>query len=109
MASLRDLQTASGELREELLANERATDVMVEGLARGVPVDQMLDRVDSERIRPQLTGSLQNFERLRRRARIRMVAVALEQGLTVEDIQQRWAITRSLAVRNIREARGLDG
>ena len=38
-----------------------------------------------------------------------MIALALEQDMSVEDIQKRWAITRSLAVRNIREARDLDG
>ncbi len=109
VGALRELQQVSADLRDELRANEKATDVMVEGLVQGVPLEQLLDTVNSERMRPQLTGSLQSFERQRRVARLRMIALALEQGMSVEDIQRRWAITRSLAVRNIREARGLDG
>jgi hypothetical protein len=108
VAALRDAQAASDDLRRELHANEQATDVLIEGLAQGVPLEQLLDAINSERMRPQLTASLQGYERKRRAARLRMIALALEQDMSVEDIQQRWAITRSLAVRNIREARGLD-
>lgn len=109
VAALRDAQRASDELRRELHANEQATDVLIEGLVQGLPLEQLLDTINSERIRPQLTASLQGYERKRRAARLRVIALALEQDMSVEDIQQRWAITRSLAVRNIREARDLDG
>ena len=105
--ALREVQRASDDLRRELHANERATDVPIEGLDHGVPLEQLLDMINSERMRPQLTASLQGYERKRRAARLRVIALALEQGLSVEDIQKRWAITRSLAVRNIREARDL--
>ncbi len=107
VASLRELRASSVELRRELHDNERAMQMMMDGLVAGVPLGDLLDAVNSERIRPQLTGSLQCFERRRREARLRMIAVGLEQGMSVEDIQKRWAITRSLAVRNIREAKGL--
>ncbi len=106
--ALREIQRASDGLRRELHANEQATDVLIDGLVHDVPLEQLLDAINSERMRPQLTASLQGYERKRRAARLRMIALALEQGLSVEDIQRRWAITRSLAVRNIREARDLD-
>ncbi len=109
VAALREAQRASDELRCELHANQQATDVLIEGLEQGLPLEQLLDTINSERMRPRLTASLQDYERKRRAARLRIIALALEQDMTVEDIQKRWAITRSLAVRNIREARDLDG
>ena len=38
------------------------------------------------------------------RERFRLVAIAMQQGMSVEEIEDRWAITRSLAIRNLRQA-----
>jgi hypothetical protein len=51
-----------------------------------------------------VTDALTRFERIRHRGRLRLVAIAREQGMSVEEIQDRWAITRSLAIRNLRQA-----
>jgi hypothetical protein len=104
---LQELQAASAELRRCLEENEAATAVLVEGLADGEPLTTIFERIRSSEMRPLVTDALTRFERIRHRGRLRLVAVATQQGMSVEEIQKRWAITRSLAIRNLREAERL--
>jgi len=104
---LRELQAASAELRRCLEENEAATAALLEGLADGQPLTTIFERIRSSEMRPLVTDALTRFERIRHRGRLRLGAVATQQGMSVEEIQKRWAITRSLAVRNLRQAERL--
>ena len=104
---LRELQAASAELRRCLEVNEAATVILLEGLADGEPLTTLFDRIRSSEMRPLVTDALTRFERIRHRGRLRLVAIAMQQGMSVEEIQDRWAITRSLAIRHLRQAEGM--
>ena len=104
---LRELQEASAELRRCLEENEAATAILLEGLADRELLTTLFDRIRSNEMRPLVTDALTSFERIRHRGRLRLVAIAMQQGMSVEEIQDRWAITRSLAIRNLRQAERL--
>ena len=50
-----------------------------------------------------LTDSLARYELLRHRARLSLIAVAVEEGMTVADIADQWRISRQLAARYLRD------
>src|ERR1700675_1270180 len=90
---LLELQAASAELRRCLEENEAATAILLEGLGDGEPLTTIFERIRSSEMRPLVTDALTRFERIRHRGRLRLVAVATQQGMSVEEIQKRWAIT----------------
>ena len=104
---LLELQAASAALRRCLEENEAATAILLEGLGDGEPLTTIFERIRSSEMRPLVTDALTRFERIRHRGRLRLVAVATQQGMSVEEIQKRWAITRSLAIRSLRQAEKL--
>ncbi len=92
------LEEALGAARANYLAVSAAigfgTDV-TEALAAGRPAET----------RHGLTMALDTFEQLRRRSRLALIAVALDQGTSINDISRTWGISRQLASRYAHEAR----
>jgi hypothetical protein len=95
-------------LRADLEEHEAACRLIIERIRSGDHVSPVLDDVHSDKLRPQLTDSLGVYERLRHRARLRLIALGVAEGMTPGDVQRQWAITRQLASRALREARELD-
>jgi hypothetical protein len=68
----------------------------------------VLEGAASRTWRPRLTDSLTTYERLRHRARLRLIALGAAEGMTVADVQYHWSITKQLANRSLREIDQLD-
>jgi hypothetical protein len=99
---------AAGNLRSDLEHHEAVCRTILEGIRIGDPLGPVLEATGSSTWRPRLTESLGLYERLRHRARLRLIAVGLAEGMTSSDIQYYWAITRQLASRAVREVAELD-
>ena len=95
-------------LRTDLEEHESVCRLIIERVRAGDEVAPVLDRVNSHKLRPKLTDSLGVYERLRHRARLRMIALGVAEGMTPADIQRHWAITRQLTSRALQEIRELD-
>jgi hypothetical protein len=95
-------------LRADLEEHEEVCRLIIRRLRVGAQVAPVLDDVRSHELRPKLTDSLSAYERLRHRARLRLIALGVSEGMTPGDVQRQWAITRQLASRALREARDLD-
>ena len=67
-----------------------------------------LEEVRSDKLSPKLTDSLKVYERLRHRARLRLIALGVSEGMTAADIQRHWSITRQLTSRALHEVQLLD-
>jgi len=102
------LLEAAVTLRHDLEHHESVCRTVLEGLHAGEPLGPVLEATESDQWRPRLTESLGLYERLRHRARLRLIAVGLAEGMTSGDVQHHWAITRQLASRAVREIAELD-
>ena len=91
----KEVAHVAGLARLELTEDE--LDLYTEQLAT------VLERAGSRTWRPRLTESLTAYERLRHRARLGLIALGVEQGMTVTDVQRHWAITKQLANRALRQ------
>ncbi len=95
-------------LRHDLEQHEEVCRLILEGMRAGEPLGSVLETAESHRWRPKLTDSLSVYEKLRHKARLRLIAVGLAEGMTTGDVQYHWAVTRQLASRAVREAGKLD-
>ena len=102
------LLEAAVTLRTDLEEHEAVCRIIIDRIRAGDQVAPILDDVHSHELRPRLTDSLGIYERLRHRARLRMIALGVSEGMTPADIQRHWAITRQLTSRALQEIRDLD-
>ncbi len=102
------LLEAAEVLRQDLGGHVEACRAIIDGIGRSDPLVGVMESAGSPSWRPRLTDSLLNYERLRHRARLRLIALGRSEGMAVEDVERLWAITRQLANRSIREAESLD-
>ena len=102
------LHGAAVTLRTDLEEHEAACRLIIERIRAGDQMAPILDDVHSNKLRPKLTDALSGYERLRHKARLRLIALGVSEGMTPADIQRHWAITRQLASRALQEIRELD-
>jgi len=108
VAELEHLIEAAAVLRDDLDGHIAICEAIIAGVCDGEDLGSVLDAADSGTWRPKLTDSLTNYERLRHRARLRLIGLGVAEGMSVSDVERRWSITRQLANRSIREAEQLD-
>jgi hypothetical protein len=108
LAEMERLLAAAITLRTDLEEHEEVCRLIIGRLRAGDQVAPVLDDVHSHELRPKLTDSLSAYERLRHRARLRLIALGVSEGMTPGDVQRQWAITRQLASRALREIKELD-
>jgi hypothetical protein len=95
-------------LLDDLEHHVVVTRQILEGVRRRDDLDEVLARARSGEWRRRLTDSLTAFERNRHRARLRLIALGTEKGMTLTEVQEHWAITRQLAQRALRDIDELD-
>ena len=95
-------------LLEDLEYHVTVSRQILDGVRRHDDLNEVLDRAGSAELRRRLTDSLTAYERSRHRARLRLIALGTEEGMTLTEVQERWAITRQLAQRALREIEELD-
>ena len=81
---------------------------ILDGVRRQDALDGVLDQAGSGALRRRLTDSLTAYERSRHLARLRLIALGTEEGMTLTQVQERWAITRQLTQRALRDIADLD-
>lgn len=108
LAELQQLLDAAVDLREDLAGHIVACDAIIDGVRREERLFEVMESVDSRTWRPRLTDSLTAYERLRHRARLRLIALGRSEGMSVDDVEHLWSITRQLANRSIRESERLE-
>ncbi len=103
----RALLAAEAELTAQLQHHANVTEVMMRTMADGDSLVETLRSNDSAQIRPALSNSVRAFERARHRARVRLIAVAMAEGATDQDIRELWNISREIVTRAKRELAAL--
>jgi CRP-like cAMP-binding protein len=101
------LLAAETELTAQLQHHAKVTEAMMRTMEHGDSLVDTLRSNDSAQIRPALSNSVRAFERARHRARVRLIAVAMAEGATDQDIRELWNISREIVTRAKRELAAL--
>jgi hypothetical protein len=102
---LERLVEAAERLRAELRAKEGLYRRTVKSLRQGTDVGSAMKSVRADDARRELTGSLDDFEYHRHRARLSLTSAGIEEGMRIGQIGRAWGISRQLAARYAKEAR----
>ncbi len=100
------LTQVAKDLRSALQVNEAVYRETVTKLRSGIPVAELLENVNAKAAREQLNDSLDALAFCRHTVRRALTAAGLEEGMTISDTGRAWGISRQLASRYAREARG---
>ena len=100
VAALEDLQ-------RELSHHRSVSLAMSATLSEGGSLLKTLGDVKSHEIRPVLTAAIRAFERSRHRFRLRLIAVAMAEGATDQDLRHLWSISHEMVRRAKRELTAL--
>lgn len=94
---------AAAKLRDDLQSHVEINRAVLDALEQVGGLAAALGRVQAARSRLTLTDSLARYELLRRQARLSLVAVGVEEGMTASDVAELWGISRQLAARYLRD------
>jgi len=100
---LRELTESAKNLRRALLRYGRANVVLAELIAGGIPATEALERVRASQLRPELTDALDAFSGARHKARLALLALAVEEGASMAEAGRAFSVSRQLASRLIAE------
>jgi len=98
-----ELAECAEKLRKALLRYRNANVVLAELLADGTPTIEALERVRSSQLRPELTDALDEFSGARHKARLTLLALAVEEGASMAEAGRSFSVSRQLASRLIAE------
>ncbi len=97
---------AAKALRGELRAKEANCRRMAKLLNGGVEVRTALSLTNAGEARRELSDALEGLEHSRHRVKVVLASRGLDQGMTIGEIGRAWGVSRQLAARYAKEARG---
>jgi hypothetical protein len=100
------MMEAAAKLRDDLERHVEINREVVQALEQVGALGAALERIQAGEWRTRLTDSLARYELLRHRARLSLIAVGMEEGMTVADVAEQWSISRQLAARYLRDIEG---
>jgi hypothetical protein len=108
IASIEKSLDASAALRRHLVATERTGRKMIAALQRGVPISEAVVSAGGSpsELRRSTTEMLADYEHARHQMRTAFLLPTLAEGKSIGDIGRELGISRQLASRLVREARG---
>jgi hypothetical protein len=106
---MEDLISTTVFLRRQLVAHEEVCRRVVAGIEQGDPVACLLEDVRADSWRSMLTEAVKGFEVARHRVRLVLVAMAIEEGMSITDVARSWGVSRQLASRWVQESADLGG
>jgi hypothetical protein len=81
---------------------------MMQTMGEGTSLLDTLHANHPDEIRPLLTSAIRNFERARHRARLRLIAVAIAEGASDQDVRHPWSVSHEMVRRAKRELTEID-
>jgi hypothetical protein len=100
---------ATNALRSHLDTQEALCRAALVDILDDVPVSCVLPGVRADTWRPTLTEAIKGFEVVRHRSRLLLVAMAIDEGMSIAEVARAWGVSRQLASRWVREARSVRG
>jgi hypothetical protein len=100
------LVVAGQELRDRIRESRKGLQKGLELLDRGVGIDEALRALNTAERRLAMTELLTEFEECRHRLRLSITVAGLEEGMSIGDIARAFGVSRQLASRMAKQARG---
>ena len=104
---IEELIEVTAALRRQLVAHEAVCRRVLAGVHGRVPVARALSDVRADSWRSAVTEAIQVFEVSRHRVRLALVAMSLEDGMSIAEVSRAWGVSRQLASRWAQESRAL--
>ena len=101
---LEELIESTVELRRQLITHETLCRRVLADVRDHAAVGCTLSAVRVDRWRSAVTESIREFETVRHRTRLVLVAMSLDEGMSIAEIARSWGVSRQLASRWVREA-----
>jgi D-serine deaminase-like pyridoxal phosphate-dependent protein len=98
------LMDATSALRSQLDTQQSVSAVVLAAVLDDVPVSYVLPEVRADKRRSALTESIKEFELARHQTRLVLVAMAVDEGMSIADVARAWGVSRQLASRWVRES-----
>jgi len=108
-SGVEELISTSRLLRQQLGVHEDVCRKVIAGLDQGAPMAYLLDDVEAASWRGVVTEAVKGFEVARHRVRLILVAIAVDEGMSITDVAKRWGVSRQLASRWVQESADLAG
>ena len=102
-AGLEELIDSTAALRRQLDAHDVMCRQVLDDLRDHVPMGCALPAARADAGRSALTDAIKQFEAIRHRSRLALVAISLEEGSTIAEIARTWGVSRQLASRWVAE------
>jgi hypothetical protein len=105
----RDIQqliVAGQELRDLIRESRKGLQKGLELLDRGVGLDEAMRTLNAAERRLLMTDHIAEFEERRHQLRLSITVAALEEGMSIGDIARAFGVSRQLASRMAKQARG---
>ena len=100
------LMDSGEELRELILDSRKGFEAGLKMLDEGVSMPKALASLNTAARRVRMTELLSEFEDCRHRLRLSITTAGLDEGMTIGDIGRAFGVSRQLASRFAKEARG---
>ncbi len=104
-SGLEELIEVTAALRRQLAVHESLCRRVLADVDGQVPVGRALTEVRADSWRSTVTTAIQEFEVTRHRARLALVAMSLQDGMSIAEIARAWGVSRQLASRWVQECR----
>ncbi len=104
VAGLEELVESTEALRRELVTHEEMCRRVLSDVRDGVQTGSVLAAVGADTWRAAMTDAIKEFETTRRRVRLVLVTMSLEEGSSIAEIARTWGVSRQLASRWAQEA-----
>lgn len=108
VAAIRETISASQALRSNLRSGEAVGRKMIKKLESGIPISEAVSAAggDSADLRRVANECLAEYERCRHKMRIAFISFSLDEGMSIGEIGNALGVSRQLASRFAKEARG---
>jgi hypothetical protein len=99
--------SAMKSLHDQLNETEGAYYRWIESMEKDTPIEESLEAIAAGATRIKLNERLEELEHLRHAARLAMIAVALDEGMSIGQVGRILGFSRQLAARYAKEVRSM--
>ena len=106
-AGIGDLIESTVMLQRQLVAHEAVCRRILADVREDMPVASLLPDVQADNWRSAVTAAIQGFEITRHRLRLVLVAMSVDEGMSIAEVARNWGVSRQLASRWVQESTAL--
>lgn len=108
-AGIEELISATAILRSELTTHEAVCYQLLDEVRVDHELSGVLPAIRADTWRSAVTDAIRGFEAARHHVRLLLVAMEVNEGLSIGEVAKSWGVSRQLASRWVQESATLEG